>query len=261
MLTKRIIACLDVDSERVVKGIQFLNLRDAGDPAELAAAHSEAGADEIVLLDILATHENRSTLLETVRRTARQLFIPFTVGGGIRSLEDAVAIFDAGADKVSINSSALSDPGLITRIASRFGSQAVIVAIDSKRVNGGFQAFTGGGRISSGRDAITWAKDAEQSGAGEILVTSMDRDGTREGFDCELTRAITESVRIPVIASGGAGGAKDFIELFRQGAADAALAASIFHFDLTSDHRSSGGALADLKQQLLAAGIPVRWPC
>ena len=261
MLTKRIIACLDVDSERVVKGIQFLNLRDAGDPAELAAAHSEAGADEIVLLDILATHENRSTLLETVRRTARQLFIPFTVGGGIRSLEDAVAIFDAGADKVSINSSALADPGLITRIASRFGSQAVIVAIDAKRVNGGFQAFTGGGRISSGRDAITWAKDAEQSGAGEILVTSMDRDGTREGFDCELTRAITESVRIPVIASGGAGGAKDFIELFRQGAADAALAASIFHFDLTSDHRSSGGALADLKQQLLAAGIPVRWPC
>lgn len=261
MLTKRIIACLDVDSERVVKGIQFLNLRDAGDPAELAAAHSEAGADEIVLLDILATHENRSTLLETVRRTARQLFIPFTVGGGIRSLEDAVAIFDAGADKVSINSSALADPGLITRIASRFGSQAVIVAIDAKRVNGGFQAFTGGGRISSGRDAITWAKDAEQSGAGEILVTSMDRDGTREGFDCELTRAITESVRIPVIASGGAGGAKDFIELFRQGAADAALAASIFHFDLTSGHRSSGGALADLKQQLLAAGIPVRWPC
>ncbi|MEP6644851.1 MAG: imidazole glycerol phosphate synthase subunit HisF [Acidobacteriaceae bacterium] len=261
MLTKRIIACLDIDSGRVVKGIKFLNLRDAGDPAELAAAHSEAGADEIVLLDILATHENRSTLLETVRRTARQLFIPFTVGGGIRSQEDAGAIFDAGADKVSINSSALADPGLITRIASRFGSQAVIVAIDAKRVNGGFQAFTGGGRISSGRDAITWAKDAEQSGAGEILVTSMDRDGTREGFDCELTRAITESVRIPVIASGGAGGAKDFIELFRQGAADAALAASIFHFDLTSDHRSSGGALADLKQQLLAAGIPVRWPC
>ncbi|MEY2411816.1 MAG: imidazole glycerol-phosphate synthase subunit HisF [Acidobacteriaceae bacterium] len=260
MLTKRIIACLDVDAGRVVKGIQFLNLRDAGDPAELAAAHSEAGADEIVLLDILATHERRSTLLDTVRRTARQLFIPFTVGGGIRSLADAGAIFDAGADKISINSAALADPALITDIANRFGSQAVIVAVDAKRVNGGFQAFTAGGRKSSGKDAVEWAKEAERRGAGEILVTSMDRDGTREGFDCELTRAITENVRIPVIASGGAGSAKDFVELFRQEAADAALAASIFHFDPVEAGQASG-ALAHLKQQLLAAGISVRWPC
>ncbi len=214
MLTKRIIACLDVDAGRVVKGVQFLNLRDAGDPAELAAAHSASGADEIVLLDISATHENRSTLLDTVRRTARELFIPFMVGGGIRTLEDAGTIFDAGADKISLNSAAIARPELITEIAQRFGSQAVIVAIDAKRSHikcqGYFEAFVQGGRKPTGRDALIWAQEAEQRGAGEILLTSMDRDGTGQGFDCELTRTVAQAVRIPVIASGGAGGAQDF---------------------------------------------------
>jgi len=255
MLTKRIIACLDVDGGRVVKGVQFLNLRDAGDPAELAMAHSQGGADEIVLLDISATAERRQTLLETVRRTARELFIPFTVGGGVRTLDDASAVFDAGADKVSINSAALSDPGLITCIAQRFGSQAVIVAIDAKRGDGGvaYQAFAGGGRKPSGRDAAAWSREAESRGAGEILLTSMDRDGTGNGFDCQLTRSISDGVRIPVIASGGAGSAGHFVEVFQKGHADAALAASILHYRVTE--------LADLKQELAAAGIPVRWPC
>jgi len=254
MLTKRIIACLDVDGGRVVKGVQFLNLRDAGDPAELAFAHSKAGADEIVLLDISATAEQRKTLLDTVRRTARELFIPFTVGGGVRTLDDASAVFDAGADKVSINSAALSDPGVITCIAERFGSQAVIVAIDAKLTNGGaYEAFARGGRTPTGRDAVDWSREAESRGAGEILLTSMDRDGTGKGFDCELTRAISDVVRIPVIASGGAGVAKHFVEVFQEGHADAALAASILHYGVTE--------LADLKQELAAAGIPVRWPC
>src|SRR5246127_1816148 len=212
MLTKRIIACLDVDAGRVVKGVKFLNLQDAGDPAELALAHSEAGADEIVLLDISATAEKRNTLLGTVRRTARQLFIPFTVGGGIRSLDDASSVFDAGADKISINSAALANPTLITQIAERFGSQAVVVAIDAKRQGGSvWQAFTQGGRTPAGRDAVEWAEEAESRGAGEILLTSMDRDGTASGFDCELTGAIADSMRIPVIASGGAGGAGHFV--------------------------------------------------
>ena len=253
MLTKRIIACLDVTAGRVVKGVQFLNLRDAGDPAELAAAHSAGGADEVVLLDISATHEGRATLVDTVRRTARELFIPFTVGGGIRTLTNAGEIFDAGADKVSINSAAIADPALITQIAHRFGSQAAIVAVDAKRVNGGFEVFTHGGRRSTGRDAIAWAKEAEQRGAGEILLTSMDRDGTGIGFDCELTSAVGDAVRIPVIASGGAGGPKDFVEVFGAGHADAALAASIFHFGLSS--------ISDLKQQLSSAGIPMRLSC
>ena len=253
MLTKRIIACLDVDAGRVVKGTQFLNLRDAGDPAELAAAHSCAGADEIVLLDITATHEKRNTLLETVRRTAHGLFVPFTVGGGVRTLNDASAIFDAGADKISINSAAIADPSLITCIAERFGSQAVIVAIDAKRNLSTFEAFVSGGRVSTGRDAAQWAKDAEDRGAGEILLTSMDRDGTGKGFDCELTRVIAKAVRIPVIASGGAGGAEHFVEVFRAGSADAALAASIFHFGLSS--------IEQLKLRLYAAGIPVRLSC
>jgi len=253
MLTKRIIACLDVDAGRVVKGTQFVDLRDAGDPAELAAAHSSAGADEIVLLDITATHEKRVTLLETVRRTAKELFVPFTVGGGVRTLEDAGAIFDAGADKISINSAAIADPSLITCIAQRFGSQAVIVAIDAKRNGNGFEAWVSGGRVLAGKDAMQWAKDAESRGAGEILLTSMDRDGTGEGFDCELTRVISQSVRIPVIASGGAGGAQHFVDVFRQGAADAALAASIFHFGLSS--------ISELKRHLVIAGIPTRFPC
>jgi imidazole glycerol-phosphate synthase subunit HisF len=253
MLTKRIIACLDVDAGRVVKGTKFVNLRDAGDPAELAHAHSEAGADEIVLLDITATHEKRATLLDTVRRTAREIFVPFTVGGGVRTLDDAGAIFDAGADKISINSAAIADPALITQIGKRFGSQAVIVAIDAKRVNGGFEAFVHGGRKPTGKDAVVWAKEAENRGAGEILLTSMDRDGTGIGFDCELTSAVSQAVQIPVIASGGAGGAKDFVEVFRSGQADAALAASIFHFGLSS--------FSELKQQLQSEKIAVRFPC
>ena len=238
-----------------MKGVQFQELRDAGDPAELAAAHSRAGADEVVLLDISATHEKRATLVDTVRRTARNLFIPFTVGGGIRSLEDAMAVFDAGADKVSINSAALEEPGLITRIAERYGSQAVIVAIDAKRVNGEarFEVYASGGRKATGRDAVAWAHEAEQHGAGEILLTSMDQDGTRAGFDCQLTRAIAEGLHIPVIASGGGGDTQSFVDVFQRGRADAALAASIFHFGLRS--------LGDLKQELQSAGIPVRWPC
>ncbi len=255
MLTKRIIACLDVDGGRVVKGVQFENLRDAGDPAELAKAHSASGADEIVLLDISAAHQHRTTLLDTVRRAAGQLFVPLTVGGGIRTLEDAAAVFAAGADKIGVNSAALADPALITRIAERFGSQAVVVAIDAKRCEGGlrWEAFTHGGRAAAGRDAIAWAREAESRGAGEILLTSMDRDGTASGFDCKLTRAAADSVRIPVIASGGAGGAQHFVEVFREGHADAALAASIFHYGLSS--------LGDLKRQLGSQGISVRWPC
>jgi cyclase len=253
MLTKRIIACLDVNGGRVVKGIQFTDLRDAGDPAELAKAHAASGADEIVLLDISATHQRRATLLDTVSRTARQLFIPFTVGGGIAALEDAAAVFAAGADKISINSAALADSSLITRIAERFGSQAVVVAIDAKRAADSWGAFTHGGRKPTGRDAVEWAQEAESRGAGEILLTSMDRDGTGIGFDCELTRTVAKGVRIPVIASGGAGGAAHFVDVFRDGAADAALAASIFHYGYSR--------LADLKKELDAQGIPVRWPC
>ncbi len=266
MLTKRIIACLDVNAGRVVKGVQFEDLIDAGDPAALAARHAEAGADEIVLLDITATHEGRGTLLETVRNTARKLFVPFTVGGGIRSSDDATQVFDAGADKVSINSAALSEPALIDAIGRRFGAQAVIVAIDARRTgaqasdarrsgNAPEQAevYVNGGRKPTGRNAIEWAREAEQRGAGEILLTSMDADGTRSGFDCALTAAVSRAVQIPVIASGGAGSAAHFTDVFLQGQADAALAASIFHFGV-SDARA-------LKQQLAASGIPVRLPC
>ncbi len=255
MLTKRIIACLDVDAGRVVKGVQFENLRDAGDPAELAKAHSESGADEIVLLDISAAHQRRATLLDIVRRAAKELFIPFTVGGGIRTIEEAAAVFSAGADKISINSAAIENPLLITEIAERFGSQAVVVAIDAKRGHHGanWEAFVQGGRQPTGRDAIAWACEAESRGGGEILLTSMDRDGTAAGFDCKLTKAVSEAVRIPVIASGGAGSAAHFTQVFREGQADAALAASIFHYGF---HRMS-----TLKQQLAADGIPVRWPC
>ncbi len=255
-LTKRIIACLDVDAGRVVKGVKFLELRDAGDPAELARAHAEAGADEIVLLDITATHEERKTLTDTVRRAAREIFVPFTVGGGIRTLEDAAQVFDAGADKVSINSAAVADPSLIGKIAGRFGSQAVIVAIDARRGAGPADAaevFVAGGRKPTGKKALAWAREAEERGAGEILLTSMDRDGTGIGFDCELTAAIAGMVSIPVIASGGAGNAQHFVEVFSAGKADAALAASIFHF---GTH-----AVSALKQSLLKAGIPMRWPC
>jgi cyclase len=254
MLTKRIIACLDVDAGRVVKGTRFLDLRDAGDPAELAAAHAAGGADEIVLLDITATHERRGTLLETVRRTARELFIPFTVGGGIGSLDEACAVFDAGADKIAVNSAAVRTPKLIGEIARRFGSQAVVVAIDAKsRGDGHHQVYVSGGRIPVNRTAVAWACEAEERGAGEILLTSMDRDGTRAGFDCALTSALECTVSIPVIASGGAGCVAHFVDVFREGRADAALAASIFHFGLHD--------IRELKQELQAASIPVRFPC
>ncbi len=259
MLTKRIIACLDVRSGRVVKGVQFVDLVDAGDPAELAKRHAAAGADEIVLLDITATHEGRGTLLDTVRRTAKELFIPFTVGGGIRSADEASAVFDAGADKVSVNSAAIADPGLIDAIGRSFGAQAVIVAIDARRAAdsadpvGQAEVFVSGGRKRTGRQVIEWAREAEARGAGEILLTSMDADGTRAGFDCELTARVSEAVEIPVIASGGAGTAEHFAEVFQAGKAHAALAASIFHFGI-ADVRA-------LKQELALKGVPVRLPC
>jgi cyclase len=253
MLTKRIIACLDVRDGRVVKGVQFVDLIDAGDPAELAARHAEAGADEIVLLDITATHEGRGTLIDTVRRTAQRLFVPFTVGGGIRTLGDAAAVFDAGADKVSVNSAALRRPELIDEIGSRFGAQAVIVAIDGRRNGDKAEVFVEGGRKATGRGVVEWAREAEQRGAGEILLTSMDADGTRAGFDCELTAAVSEAVQIPVIASGGAGNAAHFSEVFLRGKADAALAASIFHFGI-SDARV-------LKGEIARTGVAMRLPC
>jgi cyclase len=261
-ITRRIIACLDVTEGRVVKGVQFVDLTDAGDPAELAHRHAASGADEIVLLDITATSDARPTLIDVVRRTARTLFVPFTVGGGVRTLNDAAAIFDAGADKISINSAAIKSPELITQIASRFGSQAVIVAIDAKRradvkskLNDVVPAevYLAGGRTPTGLDATAWAREAESRGAGEILLTSMDCDGTRNGFDCALTAAVATAVNIPVIASGGAGSGAHFVEVFRTGRADAALAASIFHFGIHD--------LRELKAQLQRAGIPVRLPC
>jgi cyclase len=259
MLTKRIIACLDVRDGRVVKGVQFVDIVDAGDPAELARRHAAAGADEIVLLDITATHEGRGTLLDTVRRTAKELFIPFTVGGGIRSADDASAVFDAGADKVSVNSAAIADPGLIDAIGRSFGAQAVVVAIDARRAQdssdpvGEAGVFVSGGRKATGLRAVDWAREAEARGAGEILLTSMDADGTRAGFDCELTARVSEAVEIPVIASGGAGTAEHFAQVFLKGKAHAALAASIFHFGI-ADARA-------LKQELALQGVPVRLPC
>lgn len=256
MLTKRIIACLDVTHGRVVKGVQFVDLVDAGDPAELAWRHAKAGADEIVLLDITATHEERPILLDAVHRAARELFVPFTVGGGVRTLADAAALFDAGADKITMNSAAVSRPELISEIAERFGSQAVVVAIDAKRGNGSAESaevFVAGGRKVTGKNALAWAREVEQRGAGEIMLTSMDRDGTRAGFDCALTAAVTNGVSIPVIASGGAGTAEHFREVFREGAADAALAASIFHFGIQD--------VGELKRHLQQNGVPVRLPC
>ncbi len=260
MLTRRVIACLDVRAGRVVKGIQFVDIVDAGDPAELAHRHAAAGADEIVLLDITATHEGRGTLLDTVKRTAEKLFVPFTVGGGIRSADEASAVFDAGADKVSLNSAAIARPELIGEIGGAFGAQAVIVAIDARRGAGAeakppaeAEVFVSGGRKPTGLRVVEWAREAEQRGAGEILLTSMDADGTRAGFDCELTRAVSEAVQIPVIASGGAGSAADFAQVFLAGRADAALAASIFHFGVT-DSRA-------LKAEVARAGVPMRLPC
>ncbi len=259
MLSKRIIACLDVHGGRVLKGVQFVDLVDAGDPAALARRHFLEGADEIVMLDITATHEGRGTLLETVRCTASELFIPLTVGGGIRSARDAEQVFGAGADKVSINSAALSNPALIEEIGRNFGEQAVVVAMDARRDPEAevrvcdAQVYVQGGRLPSGRRVVEWAREVESRGAGEILLTSMDADGTRAGFDCELTAAVSEAVGIPVIASGGAGSVKHFADVFRRGRADAALAASIFHFGISSART--------LKEELRAIGVPVRLPC
>lgn len=256
MLTRRIIACLDVSEGRVVKGVQFVDLVDAGDPASLAIRHAAGGADEIVFLDIAATHEGRSLLLDAVGRAADRIFIPLTVGGGIRSLDDARKAFDAGADKVSINSAALQRPELITEIGARFGAQAVVVAVDARRGPGDLEnshVYASGGRKATGLRVLDWAREAELRGAGEILLTSMDSDGTRAGFDCELTAAVGQAVQIPVIASGGAGSVQHFADVFGRGCADAALAASIFHFGV-SDARS-------LKQQLSTLGLPMRLPC
>jgi cyclase len=251
-----------VTKGRVVKGVQFVDLIDAGDPAELAHLHATSGADEIVLLDITATSDARPILIDVVRRTARQLFVPFTVGGGVRSLADASALFDAGADKISINSAAIKAPEIITEIAERFGSQAVIVAIDAKRKVGAAvsshgtisaEVYLAGGRVATGRDTVEWAREAESRGAGEILLTSMDCDGTRTGFDCPLTAAVAKAVNIPVIASGGAGSGDHFVDVFKAGCADAALAASIFHFGIHD--------VRELKAQLQREGIPMRLPC
>jgi cyclase len=259
MITKRIIACLDVHDGRVVKGVQFVDLIDAGDPATQAARHAREGADEIVLLDITATHERRATLLETVRRTARELFVPFCVGGGIRTADDAAQVFEAGADKVSVNSAALKNPQLIDEIGRSFGAQAVVVAIDARRDPEAAdpvreaQVYVQGGRKLAGRRVVEWAREAEQRGAGEILLTSMNSDGMRTGFDCELTAAVSEAVGIPVIASGGAGTVEHFVDVFGRGRADAALAASIFHFKISSAR--------SLKEELAKAGVSVRLPC
>src|ERR1041384_6666005 len=234
MLSKRIIACLDVRDGQVVKGINFEGLRSAGDPAELARRYNREGIDELVILDITATIEQRRALADTIRAVARELFIPLAVGGGIRTEDEAAAAVDAGADKVSLNTAALSDPALITTLARRYGSQAVVVAIDAKRADDRFAVYARSGQSAAGRDAVDWAREAEERGAGEILLTSIDRDGTKIGFDCVMTAAVSQAVSIPVSASGCAGSLADFADVFTIGCADAALAASIFHYAETS---------------------------
>ena len=250
MLSKRIIACLDVRSGQVVKGVQFQQLRHAGDPAELARRYNVEGIDEVVVLDITATLEGRQTLARTVHAVAAEIFLPLAVGGGIRSEEDAATVIDAGADKVSLNTAALRDPDLITALARRYGSQAVIVAIDAKRHGERFAVYVRSGQTDAARDAGEWAREAQERGAGEILLTSMDRDGTRIGFDCPLTATVSAAVDIPVIASGGAGTFDHFVDVFTEGRADAALAASIFHYAESS--------VSDLKRHLRTHDIPVR---
>jgi len=262
MLAKRIIPCLDVDKGRVVKGVKFVSLRDAGDPVEAAKAYNDAGADELVFLDITASHEQRPIILDVVERTAAVAFMPVTVGGGIRTVEDIRALLSAGADKVSINTSAVERPEFISEASERFGYQCIVVAIDAKRIRNSefgirnkdaqpkWEVYTHGGRTPTGKDAVEWAKEAERRGAGEILLTSMDRDGTKQGYDVELTRAITSAVGIPVIASGGAGEPSHFREALTDGGADAALAASLFHFGELS--------IAEVKRYLAIQGVPVR---
>jgi len=252
VLAKRIIPCLDVKNGRVVKGINFLELRDAGDPVEVAAIYNDQGADEITFLDITASHENRKTMINVVEKTAEQVFMPLTVGGGIRAIEDIRELLSAGADKVSINTAAVEEPELVKRSSDRFGSQCIVVAIDAKRRNGGqeWEVFTYGGRRPTGIDACWWAKRVEELGAGEILLTSMDCDGTKEGYDIELTRRISESVNIPVIASGGAGNLEHLYEALFEGKADAVLAASIFHYREYTIHEA--------KVYLKDKGVPMR---
>jgi cyclase len=258
MLSKRIIACLDVRDGKVVKGVNFEGLRDAGDPAALARRYNVEGIDEVVILDVTATLESRQARAQTIHAVAREIFLPLTVGGGIRGEDDAAAAIEAGADKVSLNTAALSNPGLITTLAKRYGSQAVIVAIDAKSVASGFSRTVPGryavyarsGQAGTNRDAVEWAREATDRGAGEILLTSIDRDGTKAGFDCELTAAVSDAVNIPVIASGGAGTFEHFAEVFDRGHADAALAASIFHFNEQS--------VSALKQFLASRNVPVR---
>lgn len=254
MLTKRVIPCLDVHEGRVVKGVNFVDLRDAGDPVELAAIYDREGADEVVFLDITATHEERPSMLEVAARTAEEVFIPYTVGGGMRSAADIRAMLAAGADKTAINSAAVADPSLITTTAGIYGSQCIVVAIDARRVPGSsparWEVFVAGGRKNTGLDAVAWVADVERRGAGEILLTSMDRDGTKDGFDIELTRAVTRAVNIPVIASGGAGELDHFAEVVVEADADAVLAASVFHFGELS--------IRQVKESMASHGIPVR---
>jgi cyclase len=251
MVLKRVIPCLDVDAGRVVKGTNFVGLRDAGDPVELAERYDAEGADELVFLDITASHERRDTIVELARRTADNVFIPFTIGGGIRSVEDAQAVLDAGADKVSVNSAALARPALIDELADRFGAQCVVIAIDAKRAGGHWDVYVHGGRDRvEGRDAVGWASEAVERGAGEVLLTSMDRDGTTDGYDIELTRAVSEAVPAPVIASGGAGSLDHLSQAILEGSADAVLCASIFHY---GTYR-----VREAKDHLATAGIPVR---
>ena len=251
MVLKRVIPCLDVDNGRVVKGTNFVDIRDAGDPVELAERYDAEGADELVFLDITASHESRDTIVELARRTADNVFIPFTIGGGIRSVEDAQAVLDAGADKVSVNSAALDRPELISELAEVFGSQCVVIAIDARRSDDGWDVYTHGGRTrAEGREAAEWAREATELGAGEVLLTSMDRDGTTDGYDLELTRAVAQAVSVPVIASGGAGELDHLVEAVEAGHADAVLCASIFHYGRHT--------VAEAKHAMERAGIPVR---
>src|SRR6187551_3442307 len=251
MSLKRVIPCLDVNAGRVVKGTNFVGLRDAGDPVELAERYDAEGADELVFLDITASHEKRETIVELARRTADNVFIPFTIGGGIRSVEDAQAVLDAGADKVSVNSSALARPELLEELAGHFGAQCVVIAIDAKREEEGWGVYVHGGRDRvEGRDAVGWAVEAVERGAGEVLLTSMDRDGTNDGYDIELTRSVADAVTVPVIASGGAGSLDHLSEAIGEGGADAVLCASIFHY--------GAYRVRDAKRHLASAGIPVR---